>query len=88
VAQGGPLGGGNVSSGQLDQAEVDGVAKELKKGLGDNHPSTTPPIINQAEGVLHVQSSRSKDQADDTIAIDNEGRLQLREPTAGAGQKE
>jgi hypothetical protein len=88
VAQGGPLGGGNVSSGQLDQAEVDGVAKELKKGLGDNHPSTTPPSINQAEGVLHVQSSRSKDQADDTIAIDNEGRLQLREPTAGAGQKE
>jgi len=76
---------GNISSGQIDQAEVDGVARELKKGLQVNNETTVPPMNDHLkqtdqEGILHVQSAGTKEpnKNDDTIAIDNEGRLQIR----------
>jgi hypothetical protein len=79
---------GNISSGQLDQAEVDGVAQELKKGLQDP-PVSTGSGPNQSEGVLHIQSTKPGDSGrDDTIAIDNEGKLHLREPAVGVTPKE
>jgi hypothetical protein len=79
------MGSGNISSGQIDQAEVDGVARELKKGLQAD--SENVPIMNpvsdraQTDGVLHIQRPAARDAVrnDDTIAIDNEGRLQLRD---------
>jgi len=88
AAPGGPVAAGNVSSAQLDQQEVDGIAQELKKGLQNtgggvvSEPDTT-------EGVLHVQPKNPKTTgSDDTIVIDSEGRLQVRESTPDAVSKE
>jgi hypothetical protein len=76
---------GNVSSAQLDQQEVDGIAQELKKGL--QKPSTHEIVSatpSSAEGVLHIQAQRPKSpSADDTIVIDSDGRLLPRESTPG-----
>lgn len=73
--------GGNIASTQLDQEEVSGIADELKKDIGftPNTHSAVPP--KQVEGVLHVQPKKENSpQDEDTIVIDNEGKLQVREP--------
>ena len=64
---------GNISSSQLDQQEVDGIAAELKKGL--DKPDAKP-----TEGVLQLRQSDNggliPEQGDqDTIYIDNDGVL-------------
>jgi len=78
---------GNVSSAQLDQQEVNGIAEELKKGL-QNPPSSVTGETDITEGVLHVQAKPKGSNPDDTIAIDSEGTLQMREPTSEAVSKE
>jgi len=64
---------GNVSSAQLDQAEISDIAAELKKGL---KPSTPP-----ATDVLqpHFQPAPSPQPDTDTITIDAEGQLHIRQ---------
>ncbi|HEY4161024.1 MAG TPA: ATP-binding protein [Candidatus Saccharimonadales bacterium] len=75
-----PTGDGNVSSARLDQREVDGIADELKRGLGDapNGPMAGPP--DHAGDMMHVQPPKPKAPGpDDTIAIDTEGVLHARD---------
>jgi len=102
--------GGNVSSAQLDQQEIDDIAQQLKKGLkapGGNEvtamgvqpvetaitPEISPqpvapapvspapePAAKPTEGVLHVQRPKAPSSApDDTIFIDADGQLHLRD---------
>nr|MBP9761855.1 hypothetical protein [Candidatus Saccharibacteria bacterium] len=64
---------GNISSSQLDQQEVDGIAAELKKGL--DKPDAKP-----TEGVLQLRQSDNgglipEQGEQDTIYIDNDGVL-------------
>jgi len=58
--------GGNVSSAQLDQKEVDDIATELKKGLANTAPETKQSSPAEAEMPLH-------DLAGDEITIDKDG---------------
>lgn len=58
--------GGNVSSAQLDQKEVDDIAAELKKGLTETAP--TPKVASPTEADLPLH-----DDAGDEITIDNDG---------------
>jgi hypothetical protein len=77
----GTIPSGNVSSAQLDRQEVDGIAQELKRGLDDKPNPSVAMGADHAGEVLKIQPTVQKPTADDdTIAIDNEGRLQLRQP--------
>ena len=99
---------GNISSSQLDQQEISGIAQELKKSL--KTPETTrtqrPDILPQEgplavrpepqlslekseamqlsqEGVFHISRQQGHGPApDDTIFIDNDGKLHPNQPTA------
>jgi hypothetical protein len=86
-------GEGNVSSAQLDKQEIDDIAKELKKDLkpgAQAAPSTetaAPADASPTEGTVHFKP-KADATADDTIFIDTEGHLQLREPAAESAPKE
>ncbi len=81
--------GGNIASTQLDQEEVSGIAEELKKDLGtktENHAASVP---KPTEGILHVQPQKvNSTQDEDTIVIDNEGKLQVRESANNSASDE
>ncbi len=83
---------GNISSTQLDQQEVDGVASELKKGLSDTSGASGTSVAKQSDPdgeTLHVQPKDQKpENDDDTIAIDNEGKLQVRQPAPAQGNSQ
>ena len=104
--------GGNVSSAQLDQQEIDDIAEQLKKGLkggagptSDSKPVETAivpeigpqpvaqapqapePVSRPTEGILHLQKTPSQNP-DDTIFIDGDGLLHVREKTADSPPKE
>lgn len=59
---------GNISSAQLDQKEVDDIASELKRGLGD--APTPAPAENRPAAELPLHESAS-----DEITIDNDGNI-------------
>jgi len=71
---------GNVSSAQLDQQEVTGIAEELKRDLISDRPKDSEVVSSDSsEGVLHLQSNRgprNQGAADDTILIDGDGKFQ------------
>ena len=89
---------GNVSSAQLDQEEIKDIAEELKKSLipGTSEPNlreTSGPLAvqpappqpapNPTEGTRHLKSKPQTGPApDDTIFIDNDGKLHSNEPAA------
>ena len=88
----GGQGGGNIASSQLDQQEISGIADELKKGLKTDASDTTASTDTATDdmvGTLHVHSNRSSDApTDDTINIDNEGKLQMRSTAPVEAQKD
>jgi len=86
---GAPQGDGNISSDRLDQQEINGIAQELKKDLNVGPKTIDGNSQSHGESVLHLQPRDPRPQSpDDTIAIDNEGRLQLRHPSNDAIPKE
>lgn len=89
--------GGNVSSAQLDQEEIDDIAEEIKR---DMKPAGAPKLeVDTQSAPLPVEPApepasaeppkttavskkppkQSEPNPDDTIYIDNEGKLHLRE---------
>lgn len=56
---------GNVSSAQLDQKEVDGIAAEIKKGL---EPQSSP---DNAQGVLHIRKEQPADASPTPPSVDS-----------------
>jgi hypothetical protein len=70
--------GGNVSSAQLDQQEINDIAAELKKGL----PKPAQPAVPESapaptEGTLHLNKPPEKNPntPEDAIFIDSEGNI-------------
>jgi hypothetical protein len=107
--------GGNVSSAQLDQQEIDDIAEQLKKGLKGSAdrqvaasavapvetgvaPEIAPqpvvaapkeePVPKPTEGVLHLQRKAPAPTPDDTIFIDGDGQLHLRDKATDNAPKE
>jgi hypothetical protein len=85
---------GNVSSAQLDKQEIDDIAQQLKKGLKSGENSGAQPMVQQAapaatqnatEGTVHLNRPPITATAspDDTIFIDNEGKISAPEETGG-----
>jgi hypothetical protein len=85
---------GNVSSAQLDQQEIDGIASELKKGLRPAAGAVVPepaaePVVQApvpSEGTLHLNRAPSgpSTNPDDTIFIDNDGKIRISDEEAAA----
>jgi hypothetical protein len=72
----------NISSDQIDQKEIDGIASELKKGL--NAPAGAPvspandlkPKAGEhKEGTIPLSAKPAEKASDDTIVIDQDGVL-------------
>jgi len=66
----------NISSGELEQKEVDKIAAELKQEL--DTPTASGPVeskpVEPKKASGHIELKPGKD---DTIFIDNEGTLHL-----------
>ncbi|QQS20394.1 ATP-binding protein [Candidatus Saccharibacteria bacterium] len=78
---------GNVSSAELDEQEVKGIAAELKKGLNSEQAAqgttqVTPQVPTDGQ-LLSLKSAESQALANgDTIAIDNDGTIHLNNSSA------
>jgi hypothetical protein len=67
----------NISSGVLEQQEVNTIASELKHQLGNNRPNSHQADKRQ-DVSLKSRVGNDEDSKDDTIAIDQDGTLHLR----------
>ena len=67
---------GNVSSGQLDKKEIEGIAQELKKNLAPK-PLAVPLKPRAQEASIDLNSGANPE---DTIIIDQDGNIKSSSP--------